>query len=315
VAVEEPYLQRDDGSVLLTEVAAGTRFDDEHLDPVLDVESPDLRQRRDGKRAFRPPDGSLAVGDDRQVLVRPREPPSGAQLGERLGIVAGAISGEAGGLTDDADPGGKSTRPEGLLPRSLRVLVDEPADHDEVPGHLLRGVGAQPGQPGPHVTIELRPGDLLGDERTLRNRPARRPVLLHTRRCSRVAGTGPLTALVRTPRAPTGGIHPAEAGPAVPRTGPDAAAWAGGRRTSGAGSTAGPRTGPALPTRSTARCRAALTRLALTGPALTGPGAGRPAPQRTGSATRPRTGSALPAGGPTRSRPGNAAPALIGPAT
>src|SRR3954453_18767436 len=119
-----------------------------------------IARARSGLPGARPP--SAIPG---QVLVGPRQPPGRTQLRESLGVVPGTVGGEARGLSDDADARRPGPRGDGVLPGGLGIVVDEPSDHHEVPGDLLRGEGAEARQDHPDVAIEFRTCHVVGEGR------------------------------------------------------------------------------------------------------------------------------------------------------
>src|SRR5205085_2833311 len=87
----------------------------------------------------------------------------GAQLGERLGIMPGTVRRQARRLAYEPDarcpPPGRLR----MLPGGLRVVVDEPPDHHEMPRDLLGREGAQARQGAPDVAVELGTGHVVRD--------------------------------------------------------------------------------------------------------------------------------------------------------
>ena len=167
-------LQRDDGSVELTEVAAGARGDDAHLHPTGPVEPVDLVRTRHGDGALRTTETPLAVGHDRPVAVRARYPPSRTELREGVGVLTCGVRRDACSLPDDGQPAAAGDGRLRVLPGQVGTVLEQPRRHDEVARDDLRGLRRERAQVATDRLVELLPchvGRDRGTHRTGRTRP------------------------------------------------------------------------------------------------------------------------------------------------
>ena len=116
---------------------------------------------------------AVAVGHDREVGRGAVHPLGGAQLGQRLGVVARGVRRLAGGLAHHGQPRRARPRGQGVLVGGLGVLVDEQPGGGQVPGDAGGQLLGQPLELGGDGPVELGAGDLLGQVAGRRTRLVR----------------------------------------------------------------------------------------------------------------------------------------------
>ena len=140
-------LERDDRRIVLPEIAPSPGLHDGEFDATNTIKSLGLTGTHEIQRPFRAFETSLAVGHDRQELVRSGHPPRGAQVAERLGVLPRAVGGQAHGLANDSDARGETAGDLRVLVGEGGVLLAERAlGRHEVAGDQAReivGEGAQ----------------------------------------------------------------------------------------------------------------------------------------------------------------------------
>ena len=153
--VETGALQGHQGRVELAQVAASAGLDDAHLR--LGGRRQRLRPRglRQPERPVGAAERPLGVGEQRQRRVVTGHPAGGAQLGDRLGPLPRRVGRLADGLPDHCDPGAQRACGSRLRESGLRVVVDEPAGGDQVPGYPVGDQLAQRAQLRAHLGREV----------------------------------------------------------------------------------------------------------------------------------------------------------------
>ncbi len=121
--------------VVLVEAGAGHRDGEPDLRLEREVLAVDGAAELEG--AVGTPDAALAVDHERDLVVGAGDAAEGAQLAEREGEVADRVGGDGEALADDRDAAGPTCGGQGVPVGELRVVVDEPCRHDEVPRHLV----------------------------------------------------------------------------------------------------------------------------------------------------------------------------------
>jgi hypothetical protein len=165
--VQRLGLEQPQRRLHLAEVAPGTGDHDGQLDLAGLVEVlADLRGVV-GECLLRTSQGALAVGHHRCVVLLAVHPASGAQLGQRLGELAGRVGRLAAGLTDQAVARRAGPGREGVLVRGLGVLVHEQAGHHEVTGHPLGELFRDRLQGLAGLLVEVLGADVVGDRRAV----------------------------------------------------------------------------------------------------------------------------------------------------
>ncbi|MFE2545776.1 hypothetical protein [Actinacidiphila glaucinigra] len=164
-------LQGDDGGVVLPHVTPGTGGHQAHLHLTRAVQLVHLRRTRHLQRALRTAHAPLAVRHDRPQVDRARHPAAGAELGQRLGIPLRGVRGEPGRLTHGGDTGRESQRDPGVAVRQVRVLVQQPGDHHEVPRDVLGERLRQAHELLTHAGVDLLARDVVRDRQPLDGLP------------------------------------------------------------------------------------------------------------------------------------------------
>src|ERR671918_778266 len=103
---------------------------------------------------------TFTVGHHRKVFRRARDPACRTQLRERVGIATRRVRGHARCLPHHPHPRRSPASSQGVLIGQARVVVDQTAGHDEVPGNGAGSAAAQRAQLRTDVVVELSSGDL-----------------------------------------------------------------------------------------------------------------------------------------------------------
>ncbi|WP_460810531.1 hypothetical protein [Microlunatus endophyticus] len=128
---------------------------------------------------LRPAERPLAVGHHRQVVGRSGHPPQRAVFTQGDVVFPCRISGFGGALADDRQPGRAATGRIGVGVGELRVLVDQLAREQQVPGDDLCQILGQAAQLRPDATIQSADVGIYRDLRlgALRFKAGREPPL------------------------------------------------------------------------------------------------------------------------------------------
>lgn len=144
----------------MPEIAARTGGDDKKLDTPGGVERSRGGIRSERNCPLRAAQATFRVSHDGQVLRRAVETPGGAQLGERLGELAGMVGREPRSLPDRGDAASEGAGRTSVLQRLPRILVDEPPGGDQVTRHPLRCRRREAAQVPPDAWVEVVGADV-----------------------------------------------------------------------------------------------------------------------------------------------------------
>ncbi len=131
---------------MLAKVRTGPRHHDPQLAGDGDIKSPRLRRSGQGQRALGAAQPALAVGHQRKMRLITAHPPVSPELSKGRLEVAACVRAQPRRFAHDGHPRRQPTSNDRMLPRLLRLGVDQDAGHRQVPpdplGQLL-GQGAE----------------------------------------------------------------------------------------------------------------------------------------------------------------------------
>jgi hypothetical protein len=108
-----------------------------------------------------PTQATLTVCDERQVLMRTAEACHRTKLAQSLGVPAGCVGGQCGGLTYDVDATTAGKCHLRMAIGTFRILVEKSSSHDQMPRDIFCVVLAERAKSAVCIAVKILTGHVL----------------------------------------------------------------------------------------------------------------------------------------------------------